>query len=69
MTRIYKELAGFEHKGIEEMRNNWLLYVDEGQQDGFSEGIFGIRKAKLKDAPKIYGSCFIWTKWFYACSV
>ncbi|MCA9765709.1 MAG: glutamyl aminopeptidase [Carnobacterium sp.] len=44
--------SGFEHRVREEMRKQLTPLVDEVQQDGLG-GIFGIRKSKVENAPKI----------------
>lgn len=44
--------SGFEHRVREEMRKQLTPLVDEVQQDGLG-GIFGIRKSKIENAPKI----------------
>jgi glutamyl aminopeptidase len=44
--------SGFEHKVREEMRKQLTPLVDEVKQDGLG-GIFGIRKSKVENAPKI----------------
>ena len=44
--------SGFEHKVRDEMRKQLTPLVDEVKQDGLG-GIFGIRKSKVENAPKI----------------
>lgn len=44
--------SGFEHRIREIMRKEMTPLVDEVQQDGLG-GIFGIRKSKAENAPKI----------------
>ena len=44
--------SGFEHRVRKELRKEITPYVDEIKQDGLG-GIFGIRKSKTEDAPRI----------------
>lgn len=44
--------SGFEHRVRKEMRQQMTPFVDEIKQDGLG-GIFGIRKSKTENAPRI----------------